>query len=88
VAVRETVSAAKQRFGAKEVAGLFAGATKLVVAKGKQVLERDLKREPLGAEELAELVLGPTGNLRAPTVRVGTSWFVGFHPELYAETFG
>ncbi len=86
--VRETINSAKQRFGAKDLAALFAGATKLVVAKGKQVVEHDLKREPLGAEELAELVLGPTGNLRAPSVRVGKTWYVGFHPELYAETFG
>jgi hypothetical protein len=31
-------------------------------------------------------MLGPTGNLRAPTARSGERLFVGFHPEEYAAS--
>ncbi len=33
-------------------------------------------------------MLGPTGNLRAPAIRVGKNWLIGFHEEAYRERFG
>jgi hypothetical protein len=39
-----------------------------------------------GAFEKA--VIGPSGNLRAPTLRCGKTWLVGFHEEAYGERFG
>ena len=33
-------------------------------------------------------LLGPTGNLRAPTARVGKTLVVGFNPEVYSEVLG
>jgi hypothetical protein len=32
--------------------------------------------------------LGPSGNLRAPTARAGSSWCIGFAPEGWDEAFG
>lgn len=77
------MNATKERFGADDLAVLFAGATELLVAKGKQVLRFDLKKAPPSAEELAAVVLGPTGNLRAPAARIGKRWVIGFHEEAY-----
>ena len=39
-------------------------------------------------EEILKDVIGPSGNLRAPTWRVATEFIVGFNPELYQEMFG
>jgi len=33
-------------------------------------------------------VIGPSGNLRAPTWKFGNDFIVGFNPELYEEVFG
>ena len=33
-------------------------------------------------------VIGPSGNLRAPTWRIGNEFIVSFNPELYEEVFG
>lgn len=77
------MNATKQRYGADDLAALFAGATEVVVAKGKHVLRFDLKKAPPTSEELAAVVLGPTGNLRAPTARIGNRWVIGFHEEAY-----
>ncbi len=55
------------------------------MAKGKKITDFDLTKQPLTASELAAVVLGPTGNLRAPTLRRGKTWIVGFNDELYAS---
>ena len=38
-------------------------------------------------EEILKDVIGPSGNLRAPTWRIGNEFIVGFNPELYQEMF-
>lgn len=82
------MNASKERYGQAELARLFAGATKLSVAKGKKIQTFDLAKEPLNPQQLAQLVLGPTGNLRAPAIRIGDTWTIGFHPELFEQRFG
>ena len=66
-----------------EARSLLKGATKLVSAKGKKVVEVDLKSEKLSDDELTKLMLGPTGNLRAPTIKAGKTVIVGFSEEAY-----
>ncbi len=67
---------------------LFAGANKILVAKGKKVLSFDMKKDPPAAADLAKVALGPTGNLRAPAARTGKTWVIGFNGEAYGEVFG
>ncbi|QDT08317.1 hypothetical protein K239x_02550 [Planctomycetes bacterium K23_9] len=62
--------------------------TKLLVAKGKKVTTVDLKKEAPDDAALASLLLGPTGNLRAPTLKTGKTLIVGFNDEMYSEVFG
>ncbi len=86
--VRETVNASKERFGADSLPQVFEGATEVVVAKGKKVLSFDLKQAPPDPVDFAKAVLGPSGNLRAPAIRTGKKWLVGFHEEAYTARFG
>ena len=55
----------------------------LYVAKGKKIVHLDLKREKPPRAELLRLLLGPTGNLRAPTLRKGRKLIVGFDEDTY-----
>ena len=55
---------------------------KVVVAKGKNVVTFDLKKDPPDDDTLAAHLLGPTGNLRAPSVRRGSTLYVGFNEEV------
>jgi len=57
----------------------------IYVAKGKKVIQVDLKTSRPARAELLALLLGPTGGLRAPTVRVGRTLLVGFSEEAYAK---
>jgi arsenate reductase-like glutaredoxin family protein len=57
----------------------------LYVAKGKRVVHVDLRREKPPRAELLALLLGPTGNLRAPTLRRGRTLIVGFDEATYKD---
>ncbi len=60
----------------------------LYVAKGKKLVHVDLKREKPPRAELLGLLLGPTGNLRAPTLRKGRKLIVGFDEDTYKRLLG
>jgi hypothetical protein len=57
----------------------------VIVARGGKVSE--FKGGKVGKDLIASM-LGPTGNLRAPTIRKGRTVVVGFHPEVFQEIFG
>ena len=78
---KETVSASK-KLGKKDAAAIAKAASKLIVAKGKKVSEFGAAEKDSKAAN--EAMLGPTGNLRAPTLRVGKTVLVGFNEEIYA----
>lgn len=85
---KELIDAKKQRYGAEEAVALLKGMSRMVVAKGKKVTEVNLKKDRPSDEDLAKLMLGPTGNLRAPTMKIGKTVLVGFNADAYAEIFG
>ena len=64
---------------------LARAAQQLYVAKGKKIVHVDLKRDAPDDATLLGLMLGPTGNLRAPTVRQGKTLIVGFDAATYAD---
>ena len=59
----------------------------MVVSKGKKLLRFDL-RNGASDDELASLILGRSGTLRAPAIRIGKTFVVGFHADGYTEVFG
>ncbi len=64
---------------------LLKGMNTLLVAKGKKVTRVDLKKDRPDDSSLTSLLLGPTGNLRAPTMKVGKTVMVGFNSEVFEE---
>ena len=87
VTVRETVNASKERFGQKDLSALFKDASKVIVAKGKKFQTFDMRKEPPAPADFAKAALGPTGNLRAPAIKMGKTWLIGFNAEVYGEKF-
>jgi arsenate reductase-like glutaredoxin family protein len=65
--------------------GVLKDVDQLYVAKGKRVVHVDLKREKPPRAELLGLLLGPTGNLRAPTLRKGRTLIVGYDEATYRD---
>ncbi|MCZ6464402.1 MAG: hypothetical protein O7A09_08680 [Proteobacteria bacterium] len=68
-----------------EAAGLAVQASKIIVVKGKKVTEFAGGK---AGKDVVEAMLGPTGNLRAPTIRKGKTVLVGFNREVFEKVFG
>ena len=75
----------KEKRGRAEALALAKSVARVVVGKGKKVLTIDMKKDLPDDETLARLLLGPTGNLKAPTLRIGNTLLVGFSEEAYKE---
>jgi len=56
--------------------------------KGKKVIHLDLRRDKPDRATLEGLLIGPSGNLRAPTLRRGRTLLVGFDEATYATVLG
>jgi len=77
---------ASKKLDRKDAAAIAKAASKVIVAKGKNV--REFKPGGKASKDVVDAMLGPTGNLRAPTLRVGKTVLVGFNEDSYAEVFG
>jgi len=85
--VKDETSASK-KLGAAEALELAKNASRIIVMKGKKVTDFDLKKDKPSQEELLGLMLGATGNLRAPTIVRGKTVLVGFNPDVFDEILG
>jgi arsenate reductase-like glutaredoxin family protein len=85
---KEEVNAKKQRLQENDALALAKTVNDIYVAKGKKVVHLNLKKDKPDNATLTKLLLGPTGNLRAPTLRKGKTLVVGFDQETYEKLFG
>ena len=80
--IQETVPASR-KLGRDDAAAIAKAASKVIVAKGKNVAEfATAGKAPAGC---VDAMLGPTGNLRAPTIVAGKTVLVGFDEEAYRK---
>jgi len=79
---------ANAKLGAEKARDLIKGAGRIIVMKGKKVTTFDLKKDQPGTADLLAIMLGSTGNLRAPTLVRGKTVLVGFNQEIYDKVFG
>jgi hypothetical protein len=66
---------ASRKLGKSDAAALARDASEIFVAKGKRLERLDGGR---ATDEIVSRMLGPTGNLRSPTLRIGKVVVVGF----------
>jgi arsenate reductase-like glutaredoxin family protein len=78
----DEVVKASRKLGRADAKALIESSSRIIVAKGKNV-----RRFPGGkaTDEVLTALLGPTGNLRAPTVLVGRTLLVGFDESAFDE---
>ena len=87
VAITQQADAKKATIKGDAALGVLKDVDEIYVARGKQVVHVDLRASQPSKAELRALLLGPTGNLRAPTVRKGRTLIVGFHEPTYQRVF-
>ncbi len=85
VSIASRTSTRQQVYTEADARSLLKGIDRLVSGKGKKVVTVDLRKTKPVWSELAPLMLGPTGNLRAPVIRVGSTLVIGFNDDMYRE---
>ena len=86
--MKTIADANKQKQGRAEALALAKSVSVIHVAKGKKLVTFDLKKNTPTDDTLLAHMLGPTGNLRAPTLRKGRTLIVGFEEGTYKELLG
>jgi len=79
------VDAKKRKMGEREALALAGQVDAIYATRGTRVIHIDLKAEKPDAATLRGLLIGPSGNLRAPTLRVGKTLLVGFDEATYRK---
>jgi len=84
IEAKEVVPASRQ-LGRKHAAEIAKQASRVIVAKGGKVQEF---AGGAAGKDAVDAMLGPTGNLRAPTLRRGKLVLVGFDQDTFARELG
>lgn len=81
--IKEVVDAKTRRFDEEAAWALLKTAGTVTVAKGKKVQTFTTDADEKAA--ILQQAMGPSGNLRAPTFRVGDQFIIGFNADLYDD---
>jgi len=79
-------SAGKDPIEGRDALSVLDGMQELYVAKGKRIVHVDLRTDRPNDDELLSMMLGRSGKLRAPAMRVGKKIVVGFNADLLDAT--
>ena len=79
--ISETVDARKEKIDAEKAWEILSQATGITLAKGKKELH--FIPDDKNRVEILKTAMGPSGNLRAPTLKIGNRFLVGFNIGLY-----
>ena len=85
ITVETRVIANKNKIDSNTAWEMLGSASRIRTGKGKK--QQEWKPATDDKIEILKDVIGPSGNLRAPTWRIGNEFIVGFNPELYEEVF-
>ncbi len=66
---------------------LLQGIDEIYATKGRAVVHVNLKKDKPDEAALFELLIGRTGNLRSPALRLGRKLVVGFDEATYQKVF-
>jgi arsenate reductase-like glutaredoxin family protein len=81
------VDAKKTTLKANDALALVREVDEIYATKGQKVIHVDLRKDKPDKAQLLGLLLGPSKNLRAPTLRKGRTLVVGFDAATYERLF-
>ena len=79
---KEIIDARKQSMGKKDALELAHDVSEIYSARGKTITHIKIEDGPT-EQQLMDALIGPTGNLRAPSIKIGDKLLVGFNEELF-----
>ena len=87
VSVATQVDARKTALVEDDALKLISQANDLYATRGSKVVHIDLKSQRPDDQTLLSLLIGPSGKLRAPTLKLGRTLIVGFDQATYEQLF-
>ncbi len=81
-------NAKKERVGEAGAIEILKEVSEVWAARGKKAVHVSLDGGKGAQDEALRLIIGPSGNLRAPALRAGKTLIAGFHEETYQSIFG
>ena len=84
--MNEITNASKEKIDVNQAWEMIKSASSIHVSKGKKTISWNPKSDD--REEILKTVMGPSGNLRAPTWKIGSEILVGFSEEQYQQVLG
>jgi hypothetical protein len=82
------IDARKSSLGRDDALKLARSVKRVVAGRGKNLVTFDMTKDPPDEETLTSYLLGPTGALKAPTLKIGDTLLVGFNKAAYEQVFG
>jgi arsenate reductase-like glutaredoxin family protein len=82
---KTVIDARKNSMGSEDALALAKDVDEVFASKGSKHVHFDLRKEKPSKDELLAVMLGPTGNLRAPCIKQGRRLFVGFDKSTYEK---
>ena len=73
--------------GKDEALALAKTVKEIYSCKGSKIVHFDLSVDKPSDDELLGALLGPSGNLRAPSIKVDNRLLVGFNEDVFKKTF-
>ena len=86
IEVQEAVDARKEKIADADAWEVLKSAKEIIVGRGKKFLVFTPSEE--NREEILSQCLGRTGNLRAPALKIGNRYVIGFNEEMYRKYVG
>ena len=77
----------KIKYARDEALELAKQSPSIWIAKGKKWVRFDDAADA-SDDDIAKHILGPSGTLRAPAIRIDDTFMVGYHLDAYEELFG
>lgn len=87
IAIKQAVDARKDRLDPPQAMKLAARMDEIYVTRGRKVLHFNMKQKAPDKRELAAVLIGPSGNLRAPAMVLDKTLVVGFDEDTYDKVF-
>jgi len=88
VLVSARTDAKKDTIKGDAALNVLKGVDEIYAMRGQKVVHVDLRKDKPAKADLLAVLLGPTGNLRAPTLRKGRTLIVGFDAATYSRLLG
>jgi hypothetical protein len=86
---KEQIDAKKSPMPAAEAIRLARAGKRVIAMRGQRVADHELTAANAPSDaELTSLIVGPSGNLRAPALRSAQTLLVGFHAATLEKFFG